>query len=194
MPSDFLAAPNSYFLSSLLDIQKNQSEVRQEPTASLPFDLSRLLVPDSEITQIRSPLYATPIGIAFPTSQSDPIDTLISGKTRTLKATVNALLEEIECRRTLHSSLVEEIEQDVFKSRNELARLRHTLSEYTITGLRDRKGLEIKIQSSVNQLEGEKRKEQLECWRDLMFLKKYLMSALREYWDAVRRRESLMTR
>lgn len=40
-------------------------------------------------------------------------------------------------------------------------------------------------------LEQEKRKEELECWRDLMFLKKYLLSSLKEYWDLVKRGEVL---
>jgi hypothetical protein len=48
-----------------------------------------------------------------------------------------------------------------------------------------------KIKSNVLELEREKRKEQLECWRDLMFLKKYLMVSLKDYWELERKRGML---
>jgi hypothetical protein len=47
------------------------------------------------------------------------------------------------------------------------------------------------IEANVLELEKEKRKEQLECWRDLMFLKKYLMHSLKDYWELVKKREVL---
>jgi len=43
----------------------------------------------------------------------------------------------------------------------------------------------------VLDLEKEKRKEYVECWRDVMFLKKYLLSTLKDYWDVVKRRDVL---
>ena len=45
----------------------------------------------------------------------------------------------------------------------------------------------VQVEDKLLDLEQEKRKEKLECWRDLMFLKKYLMSSLKEYWDLVKR-------
>ena len=45
-----------------------------------------------------------------------------------------------------------------------------------------------KIKTNVLELEREKRQEGLKCWRDLMFLKKYLMVSLKDYWELVRRR------
>ncbi len=44
------------------------------------------------------------------------------------------------------------------------------------------------IETNVLELEKEKRKEGLECWRDLMFLKKYLMVSLKDYWELIRKR------
>ena len=41
------------------------------------------------------------------------------------------------------------------------------------------------------ELEKEKRKEYLECWRDLMFLKKYLLASLKDYWDMTQKRKLL---
>lgn len=154
-----------------------------------PFSFNQQATKESRITGLQLP--SDPLEEGHQGQNEGPLEKLLFGKLRMLKATVNALLEEIEHRESLHSSLVQEIREEVFRQRDQLGRLRRTLSDYTIESLRDRKGLEIKIESSVNELEGEKRKENLEVWRDLMFLKKYLMSALREYWDAVRRREIL---
>ena len=50
----------------------------------------------------------------------------------------------------------------------------------------------MQLETNVLDLEKEKRKEYLECWRDLSFLKKYLLSALKDYWDLSRRSEALL--
>ena len=49
----------------------------------------------------------------------------------------------------------------------------------------------MQFENVILELEKEKRKEYLECWRDLMFLKKYLLSAFKEYWDLIKKREVL---
>ncbi len=49
----------------------------------------------------------------------------------------------------------------------------------------------LKLEDRVLDLEKEKRKEYVECWRDLMFLKKYVLSSLKDYWDLVKRRDLL---
>jgi hypothetical protein len=48
------------------------------------------------------------------------------------------------------------------------------------------------LETNVLELEKEKRKEYLECWRDLMFLKKYLMISLKDYWDVAKKRDVLI--
>ncbi len=53
------------------------------------------------------------------------------------------------------------------------------------------KNMKTKIEGNVLELEKERRNEYLECWRDLMFLKKYLMVALKDYWELVKKREVL---
>ena len=49
----------------------------------------------------------------------------------------------------------------------------------------------MEFENNILELKKEKRKEYLECWRDLMFLKKYLLSAFKEYWDLIKKRDVL---
>ena len=51
--------------------------------------------------------------------------------------------------------------------------------------------VKMEFENNILELEKEKRKEYLECWRDLMFLKKYLLAAFKEYWDLIKKREVL---
>ncbi|MFC1551320.1 hypothetical protein ACFL6P_02020 [Candidatus Latescibacterota bacterium] len=46
-------------------------------------------------------------------------------------------------------------------------------------------------EENVIELEKEKRKEYIECWRDLLFLKKDILVAFKEYWDLTNKREVL---
>ena len=45
----------------------------------------------------------------------------------------------------------------------------------------------------VLELEKEKRREYLECWKDLMLLKEHLLSSLKDYWDLIKKRELLQS-
>ena len=45
--------------------------------------------------------------------------------------------------------------------------------------------------SRLIDLEKEKRQEYLTCWKDLMFLKRYLLSALKDYWNLSNRKSFL---
>ena len=47
------------------------------------------------------------------------------------------------------------------------------------------------LESRLIDLEKEKRQEYLTCWKDLMFLKKYLLSALKDYWTVSNRKSFL---
>src|SRR3989338_7194179 len=49
----------------------------------------------------------------------------------------------------------------------------------------------MQIENNVLDLEKEKRQEYLTCWKDLMFLKKYLLVALKDYWN-LNSRESFL--
>ncbi len=119
------------------------------------------------------------------------LERIFSDKTRTLKASVKALLDEIETRENLDKHLIEEIEEEITQQSNHLVHLKRLEASPFLETFMAAKKLIIKIEDKILNLEQEKRKEKLECWRDLMFLKKYLMSSLKEYWDLVKRGEIL---
>lgn len=109
------------------------------------------------------------------------VETIFTDRTRSLKSTVNELLAEIECRENLHADLKSKIGDDLYRCGEYLQEVKFfTNSPYNLdTNFTSRKtGLE----SQMLSLEEQKRTEDLTCWRDLMFLKKYLMFALKDYW------------
>ena len=122
---------------------------------------------------------------------SGVLENILTDKTKSLKATVKALLEEIKNRENLNSYLLKNLNEDICRLNSEKMNLENINTYYQFEMFLDLDKIKQKIESNVLSLESEKRKEHLECWRDLMFLKKYLMSALKEYWEAVKRRELL---
>lgn len=116
---------------------------------------------------------------------------LFSDKRKILKATVKALLEEIELRENLDTHLLYRIDYDICRQHTSLMHLNDMRVHYDFDRFVEVNKHKLQLEDNVIELEKEKRKEYLECWRDLMFLKKYLLSALREYWDLVKRREVL---
>ncbi|MCX5698651.1 MAG: hypothetical protein NTX01_03005 [Candidatus Omnitrophica bacterium] len=112
------------------------------------------------------------------------VDKVFADKGRTLKATVKALFNEILTREKLDSELLKRIDSDICKTDSYLEQIHFlTKRQYTpdldLAFSRRRTQLE----SQVKDLEKEKRQEYHECWKDLMFLKKYLLSALKDYWN-----------
>ena len=125
---------------------------------------------------------------------TNALERIFSDKTRTLKAGVKALLEEIELREKLDRDLTNKIDDEIIQQSNKLEHLKRIEAGPFLETFFEAKKLIIKTEDKILNLEQEKRKEQLECWRDLMFLKKYLMSSLKEYWDLVKRGEVLRNR
>lgn len=119
------------------------------------------------------------------------LEKLFSTKTQTLKAIVKALLNEINLREKLDLHLLNRIDEDICQQKSHIPNLLELKVHYSLDLFLEVKEMILGIEDKVLDLEKEKRTEYLECWRDLMFLKKYLMSALREYWDFVKRRELL---
>ena len=146
-----------------------------------------------------NPFYHTDLnntlkGIVFEEScdkKTSPLERIFSDKTKTLKAGVKALLEEIELREELDRNLINKIEDEIFQQSDKLEHLKRIEAGPLLETFFEAKKLIITIEDKILNLEQEKRKEQLECWRDLMFLKKYLMTSLKEYWDLVKRGEVL---
>jgi len=110
---------------------------------------------------------------------------------KTLKASVNALLEEIKLREDLNAHQFKKINGEICRQHTQMMQLENLKDHYSFDLTKDASEAKAKIESNVLELEREERQERLECWRDLMFLKKYLMVSLKDYWELVRKREVL---
>jgi len=119
------------------------------------------------------------------------LDKLFFDKSKTSKATVKALLEEITLRENLNIHLLNKINKDICRQDTHLMHLENIKVQYFQDWFIDIKKIKMQIEDKILELEKEKRKEYLECWRDLMFLKKYLLSAFKEYWDLIKKRDVL---
>lgn len=117
-------------------------------------------------------------------------DILFSKKSKTLKATVKQLLDEIQRREKLHGDLMKRIIQDSCKCGTYLLELNKlTHDNYISARVIELFPRRNQLEEQVLALEKEKREEDLMFWKDISALKKYLMSALAEYWDVVRKNE-----
>lgn len=126
-----------------------------------------------------------------PAKPGELLETLVSDKVRTRKSTVTALLDEIALRENLNSRLLENIDDTLILERNSLRILEERRDHYIPERFAITSQEKARVQDNILELEKEKRQERLECWRDLMLLKKDLMIALKDYWDLVRRRRLL---
>ncbi len=117
-------------------------------------------------------------------------DILFSKKSKTLKATVKQLLDEIKIREKLHDDLMTRITQNSCKCGTYLLELNTiTQHNYLIERTLETFPRRTQLEDQVLGLEKEKRDEDLMFWKDVSALKKYLMSALAEYWEVVRKNE-----
>ena len=133
-------------------------------------------------------------GILFrekPEKEKGLLEKLFSDKTKTLKATVKALLDEIKLRENLNIHLLNKVGEDICSQHTHLMQIENHKVHYSFDMFIEIKKLILQIEDNVLELEKEKRKEYLECWRDLMFLKKYLLSSLKDYWDLTKKKELL---
>lgn len=112
------------------------------------------------------------------------IDKVFSDKSRNLKAIVKAFFNEILLRERLDTELLGRINDDLCRTGSYLEEIRTLtrrdyLRDLTL-GLSRRR---TQLESRLIDLEKEKRQEYLTCWKDLMFLKRYLLFALKDYWN-----------
>jgi len=120
----------------------------------------------------------------------DVAEMIFTDRTGSLKSTVKELLAEIERRENLHTNLNSRVGEDISKCGEYLQKVKFwTDRPYNpdTNFLRRKSNLEQQIFS----LEEQKRTEDLTCWRDLMFLRKYLMVALKDYWKLTKCRNVL---
>ncbi len=128
------------------------------------------------------------------TSNNGTLERLMQLKTRSQKASVKALLEEIDLREKLNLHLMQRIDEGISRQHTFSMQLNNQLDIYQVDRMNEINKQKKEFEQNVLELEKEKRKEYLECLRDLMFLKKYLLSALKEYWDTVKKQELLSDR
>lgn len=119
------------------------------------------------------------------------LEKVFSDKTKTLKSTIKAIINEIALRKTLDSLLLYRMNEDISKQNTNLMQLESPRAHYQPDLFMGVKSKKMQLEKNVLDLEQEKRKEYVECWRDLMFMKKYLLSALKDYWDLSKRRDVL---
>jgi len=128
-----------------------------------------------------------------PDTETGLFEKVFSDKKKNLRATVKALFNEIILRERLDLFLLCRIDADMFRHNSYIDQIKRVAEHsYSFVLFKDLSSTRLKLESNVLDLEKEKRKEYLECWRDLSFLKKYLLSALKDYWDLSRRTEALM--
>jgi hypothetical protein len=119
------------------------------------------------------------------------LESVFSDKAKTSKAGVKALLDEIRLRETLDSHLITTIDDQICEQNTAVMQLDNLKVDYSPELAKHVDKRRTQLEANVLELEEEKRKEYLECWRDLMFLKRYLLSALKDYWDSAKKRDVL---
>ena len=127
-----------------------------------------------------------------PEEASSLAERIFADKRKTTKATVRALFQDIMMREKLDIQLLNRIGEDLGTARSYLEEIKNLTArdysgERTMNFARRRSQLE----GLAMELEREKRKEYLECWRDLMHLKRYLLVALKDYWTLSQRKAVL---
>ncbi|HDY90224.1 MAG TPA: hypothetical protein ENH82_19155 [bacterium] len=97
------------------------------------------------------------------------LEKVFSDKSKTLKTTVKSLLNEIELRENIDSHLLRKINDEICRFHTHLMHLETIKVQYFSEWFIDINKLKMQHEENVLELEKEKRKEYLECRRDLMF-------------------------
>ena len=116
---------------------------------------------------------------------------IFSDKGKSHKATIKALFTEIQLREKLDTFLVYKIDEDMCEQKSQLEHLNSLRTHYNPELHNNVSKSKKQLEGNLLELEREKRKEYIECWRDLMFMKKYLMTSLKDYWDMAKKRNML---
>lgn len=120
------------------------------------------------------------------------VDRVFSDKNRTLKATIKALFSEVLTREHLNSVLLRDIDSEICKTGSYLEQIRDvTKRQYTHDLELSFQGRRTQLESRLLDLQKQKRDEYLTCWKDLAYLSKGLLSALKDYWNLSNRKSFL---
>jgi hypothetical protein len=123
--------------------------------------------------------------------KSSPLEKIITDRSKVLKSTVKALLDEISQREAVHNRLTDTIDCSITDHGSDLIHLKSLNTHYDFEKFVQTTKLITKLEDQILDLEKERRQELLEFWRDSMFLRKYLMSTLSNYWNLAGRKEAL---
>ena len=123
-----------------------------------------------------------------PKHEEGVFERVFSGKGKSLKATLKALSNEIILREKLDLHLLNKIDEDMIEQQSQLDQLKSLRVHYVPELQKEITSQKMQLENNVLELEKEKRKEYLECWKDLMSLKTYLLIALKDFWDVSKRR------
>jgi serine/threonine protein kinase len=127
----------------------------------------------------------------IPKQKQGTLENIFHDKSKSLKSTVKELLEEIELRKNLDYNILKKIDNTICKENTVIMNLENQENIYAPERDLEIKKFEKEFKDGVLDLEKEKRKEYLECWRDMVNIKKYLLIAFKEYWDFARSRNLL---
>ncbi|MCX5693886.1 MAG: hypothetical protein NT014_01935 [Candidatus Omnitrophica bacterium] len=119
-----------------------------------------------------------------PQKERGLIDKIFSDRSRTLKATIKALFNEVLTREHLNSVLLRDIDSELCKTGSYLEQIHDaTKRQYTHDLELAFSGRRTQLESRLLDLTKQKRDEYLPCWKDLAYLSKGLLVALKDYWD-----------
>ena len=127
----------------------------------------------------------------IPTKKPGTIEGIFADKAKTQKATANALLEEIKARKTINKCLLDKLDYEICTQDTQIMGIEGRKERYFFDNFIQTEKLKLELEDRVLELKKEKRKEYLEYWRDMMFMKKYLLSSLKDYWEIARKRDVL---
>ena len=131
--------------------------------------------------------------LAFEKPEQDynVLDRVFSVRTKSLQAVIRALLKEIKIREDLDIHLIIQIEEEKSRLNSKLINLESMRTHYMQTLKYQIYSIKNQLKSNLLELDREKRREYLQCWHDLLGLKRELLGALREFWDLTKKKEIL---
>ncbi|MBU2464692.1 MAG: hypothetical protein KJ844_11490, partial [Candidatus Edwardsbacteria bacterium] len=123
---------------------------------------------------------------------SSDLDEIFSNKTKVLKSTIKQLFNEINLRFQVDKDIFQSITDDICACYTFLEEVKlHVGRGYDMEMVLSLMPRRSQLETQIFDLKKQKRTEALECWRDMMIVKKYLMMALSEYWKLSKRQQLL---
>lgn len=129
--------------------------------------------------------------IEEPLLKPSVLDRFISDKASSLRSRARRIHAEIKTRQELNLLLMNDIERKASEITSNIMQLEILESNYNPELRRETDTLKMHFRNQIFELEKEKRREYLECWKDLLFLKKELLPVLEEFLSLLGKRRVL---